>query len=365
MLFLATLFLAYSNGANDNFKGVATLFGSGVTDYRKALLWATLTTLAGSICAIFMAEELVRNFSGKGWVPDDIADSAGFVLSVALSAALTVILATVAGFPISTTHAITGGLFGVGWVAVGSAVNFSKLGGAFFLPLLVSPLIAIVLSTVLYGIFHGLRRFSGVTEESCVCIDGGAPVAAPAGAVPMTPPAAFEITTGTAENCARRYKGTILGISCQAVLDGAHFFSAGAVCFARGMNDTPKIVALMLLVKSLNISSGMLAVALGMAMGGLIGARKVAETMSRKMTALNHGQGFTANLTTAALVILASHMGMPVSTTHVSVGAIAGIGWVTKNAKLNVVAQIALSWLLTLPIAALFGAALYMFLQGR
>ena len=70
LLFLATLFLAYSNGANDNFKGVATLFGSGTTNYKRAIAWATLTTLAGSVCSIFLADALVKNFSGKGLVPD-------------------------------------------------------------------------------------------------------------------------------------------------------------------------------------------------------------------------------------------------------------------------------------------------------
>ncbi len=55
----ATLFVAYANGANDNFKGVATLFGSGTADYRKALWWATVTTLAGSLAAFFLATKLL------------------------------------------------------------------------------------------------------------------------------------------------------------------------------------------------------------------------------------------------------------------------------------------------------------------
>ena len=63
----ATLFVAYANGANDNFKGVATLFGSGTTDYRKALGWATITTLAGSVTALFLAAELISVFQGKGF----------------------------------------------------------------------------------------------------------------------------------------------------------------------------------------------------------------------------------------------------------------------------------------------------------
>jgi PiT family inorganic phosphate transporter len=55
----ATLFVAYANGSNDNFKGVATLLGGGTTDYRKALWWATITTFAGSVAALFLATELI------------------------------------------------------------------------------------------------------------------------------------------------------------------------------------------------------------------------------------------------------------------------------------------------------------------
>ena len=55
VLLLAVCFLAYSNGANDNFKGVASLFGSKTTDYRTAIGWATISTFAGSVAAIFLA----------------------------------------------------------------------------------------------------------------------------------------------------------------------------------------------------------------------------------------------------------------------------------------------------------------------
>ena len=75
MIFLAllcVLFLAYANGANDNFKGVATLFGSGTTNYKGALGWATLTTLMGSMTALILAKGLMVTFSGKGLVVDSI-----------------------------------------------------------------------------------------------------------------------------------------------------------------------------------------------------------------------------------------------------------------------------------------------------
>ena len=155
-LFLATCFLAYSNGANDNFKGVASLFGCKAASYRTAITWATLTTFAGSITAIFLAQALLKKFSGKGLVPDAIVGSEPFLLAVAIGAALTVILATRFGFPISTTHGLMGAIIGSGLVAVGGAVNFSALGKGFVLPLLLSPVLAIALGRA--ALFHPSRR---------------------------------------------------------------------------------------------------------------------------------------------------------------------------------------------------------------
>jgi PiT family inorganic phosphate transporter len=103
----------------------------------------------------------------------------------------------------------------------------------------------------------------------------------------------------------------------------------------------------------------MMAVAVGMAVGGLLNARRVAETMSNKITKLNHGQGFTANLVTGFLVIFASRFGLPVSTTHVSVGSIFGIGLASKRINTGIVLEIILSWLITLPVAAVFSGVAY------
>src|SRR5437016_455529 len=97
LLVVAVLFLSYSNGANDNFKGVATLFGSGTAGYRKCLAWATATTLAGSLLALALSSGLVATFSGKGLVPDSIIARPEFLAAVAAGAGMTVMLATVIG----------------------------------------------------------------------------------------------------------------------------------------------------------------------------------------------------------------------------------------------------------------------------
>lgn len=365
LIFFATFFLSYSNGSNDNFKGVATLFGSGTADYKKCIWLATIATFAGSISAVLLAETLVKTFSGKGLVPDATAISPEFLVAVALGAGLTVIIATFTGFPISTTHSLTGALFGGGLAAIGSAVNFEVLGRAFFIPLLLSPLIAIVLAMVCYLIFRHIRKKMGITKEWCICVGNkvtAVGVQGPASTMEMGEMGLenqIDVNMDTMENCLERYSGNMLGVGIHKLLDLAHFMSAGIVSFARGLNDTPKIAALLVSAKAIGIEYAMIAVGFGMAIGGLISARKVANTMSKKITPLNHGQGFTANLVTGILVIFASKFGVPVSTTHVSVGSILGIGAVTGEADPKVVSEVLMSWLLTLPLSAALSASTY------
>ncbi len=363
-LLLTVAFLAYANGANDNFKGVATLFGSHTTDYRKALWWATGTTLAGSCAAILLCGGLVKAFSGKGLVPDALTHDPHFLLAVGLGAALTVMLATVTGFPISTTHALTGGLIGAGLTAVGT-VSAGKLGQSFFLSLAVSPLLSFAATAVLSPVLRFTRRHLGIERHMCLCVDGGAPqpVAVQPDGTAVLQATGLSLSIGQLQTCIERYHGRIFGIDSQWVLDRVHFLSAGAVSFARGLNDTPKIVALLIAAQALSIplSMSLLVIGLAMAIGGLLNARRVATTMSERITAMSHGQGFTANLVTAGLVMLASQRGLPVSMTHVSCGSLFGLGTVNRSARWGVVRNILLAWLITLPLAAFLAAAIYRF----
>ncbi|MBV1922407.1 MAG: inorganic phosphate transporter, partial [Flavobacteriaceae bacterium] len=111
------------------------------------------------------------------------------------------------------------------------------------------------------------------------------------------------------------------------------------------------------------IKWGMLAIAATMAIGGLLKAKKVGVNMSKKITPMNSGQGFTANLITGLLVTTASIHGMPVSTTHVSVGSIFGIGTATKKGDPKMITKIIVSWILTLPIAAIISATCFYILN--
>lgn len=313
ILFLTVCFVAFTNGANANFKGVASLYGSGTTSRRTALYWGTAMTFAGSLAALVLVKGLLQSFSGRGIVPDELVQSTTFVSAVAIGAALTSFLATRFGFPVSTTHALVGALVGAGLAGSGTEVHFAALGRNFLYPLFVSPLLAILLGAVGYRLLKFLRL-------------------APDHRTPT--------------------------------LDTLHFLSAGAASFARGLNDTPKMAALLLVAPGVDIRWGFVAVAVAIALGGLLDSKPVAETLGKKVTGMNPGQGFAACLVTAGLVTTASFHSLPVSTTHVSVGSLIGMGATTHQARWRKIGEILLAWVSTVPVAAALAALAY-FLMSR
>ena len=352
---IAACVLAFANGANDNSKGVATLIGARTLTAGGALRYAAAATLLGSLAAIMLAGGLIAKFSGKGLVDATLLDSTTFMTCVGLSAAGTVLLATRLGMPISTTHSLVGGLVGVGLSA--GALHAAAVVKAFLIPLLAAPALALVTSVIAYVLFRSVRLRLGVTRETCVCIERKFhPVTMTSeGALIVAATGVKLSSEHDASKCFERYRGAVVGLDAQRVLDRSHLLSAGAISFARGLNDTPKIAAIIISLGALSSTSSMVAVGLAIAIGGLLAARRVADTMSRRITDMNDGQAFTANLVTAALVIFASKFGIPVSTTHVSCGSLFGIGLVNGRAHPRMIVQIVLAWVTTLPMAAGIG----------
>lgn len=314
ILIIAVCFVAFTNGANANFKGVASLYGSRTTTLRSALWLGTTATFAGSIVAVYIADDLVKKFSAKGLVEDELLLSPTFTSAVALGAALTSFLANRFGFPVSTTHALVGSLVGAGMSGNHQHVYWGALGKNFIYPLVFSPLIAIFFGGIVYWVLRSVRWLPN--EKS-----------------PM--------------------------------LDLAHFLTAGAASFSRGLNDTPKMVALLLILPNFSSHPQYTYFLIGtmIAFGGLIDSRRVAETLGKKVTDMTPSQGFASNLVTAILVTTASFHSMPVSTTHVSVGSLLGMGVMTKQAKWRKVAEILMAWIVTLPCGAAFAAIAFHLLR--
>ncbi|MFW6060043.1 MAG: anion permease, partial [Phycisphaeraceae bacterium] len=301
LLIAAVLWLAWSNGANDNFKGVATLYGSRTTTFRGALIWASAATLFGSLLSVMLAHTLVARFSGSGLIAEHLLTPA-LLGAVAAAGAVTIFLATRIGMPTSTTHALTGALVGAALVANWDGVNWALLANKFAQPLLLSPVLAVGLTAALYPPLSWYRRRTGVEQQTCLCIGEQAPqpvtLTAAGGAMLIETPGQPVVAMEDASACVERYRGRFVGVQAQTLVDAMHYLSGAAVCFARAVNDTPKIAALLLAGTAMGgsaLGSGgvLLMVAVAMTAGGLLHAQRVAETMSRRITDLNPGQGLT------------------------------------------------------------------------
>ncbi len=355
-LILAVLFLAFANGANDNFKATATLHGGGDLDFDAARRLATIAQLAGSVLSLFWAGALLKAFGGKGLVPDAIVADPGYLAAVGAGAAATVLIATRLGLPISTTHALVGGLVGAGMILSPTEIVWSALGATFVLPLLMSPLLAFTAAALLYPLAHRSRERSGIETSTCLCVGPvREPVRLGADGALVLERTGLVLSIDETAACRDLYGGRFLGVSLQAVADRLHRVSAFSLGLARGLNDTPKIFALVFAagIAGLDPRLALAVVALAMALGGWRRSHRVAETLSHRITSMRSGQGLVANSIASLLVIGASLAGAPVSTTHVSTGALFGIGLWNRETNWKVVGEIALAWVATLPLAAL------------
>ena len=347
---IVILALAWFNGANDVAKGIATLVGSNNTAPRRAVLWGSLWTVLGGLAAMIWGVALVDTFSRGLLTPGFSADLV-YLASAVLGATGWVMLATRLGLPVSTTHALLGGIIGAALAVVGpGGLRASAIASKAMLPLLASPLVAIVLCWMLLLLGKTIARRVPAWRPGCcaqdewrknpfIC-DPSRPI------LPAEP---------------RRNR-------IERLLSLLHWLSSGATSFARGLNDTPKIAAFLFL--GLNLSPGIalpalpenfpiIVVALVMGLGSLWGGYRVLAVMAHRVAPLDHRNAVVANVTTSSLVLLASPLGLPISTTHVSTGALFGVRLGERQAprENDAIKMILIGWLVTLPVAAVLAVA--------
>jgi len=352
--------LAFVNGANDVSKGIATLVGSGVGDYRRATLWGTAWTSLGGLLGAVAATAMVATF-GSGFFAEGTVPTLTSATATLVGASLWVLIATRTGLPVSTTHAIVGSISGVAIAAYGlSGIQWSTVGGKIFVPLLLSPVASYALVTIL---LHARRSSVGASASAapdCLCATIDQPMLASSGIAFQTGAARLSVATGTREACATERPQVL-----RLTLDHLHWLTSGATSFARGLNDAPKIVALVLAATTLGGSAALpspllfAVAALGMALGSIVASRRVTQVLAEKVTPMDHREGFNANLVTGALVTVGAILGWPMSTTHVSSGAIVGVGARRSALNWRTLRDIGLAWLVTLPASALLGIAAY------
>ena len=347
LLLALTIFVAFANGANDVSKGIATLVGSGVTNYRRAVAWGLLWTVAGALTAAFASQGLVATFSGKG-ILSNPATAPAFLAAIACGAIGWLIIATRFGLPVSTTHSLTGALIGAALMKGGTdGVIWSALLKRVALPLAASPVIAVGLLLLVLPLLRPLIvRF----DRYCVCVEQATAVTTD-GIVFRDGMPVVEV--GAVQSC-----GT--AVARLSAIDSLHWISSGATSFFRGLNDTPKILALgVTAAMTLGIERlpQYALVALGMGVGSIVAGFRVTRTLAERVTRISPSNGFAANLVTSILAGAASRFALPVSTTHVSSGAIIGVGLSHRDVRWKIVGEMLLAWIVTLPVSALLAAA--------
>jgi PiT family inorganic phosphate transporter len=366
LAFILAFALAFANGTNDVSKAIATLVGSGVTDYRSAIAWGTVWTVIGAGVAAYVASAMINTF-GHGLVQTGTIIGPTVTLAVLTGAIAWILFASRTGLPVSTTHALTGAIVGAGFVAfAGEGLIWSAIGKKIALPLLVSPFLAFTVSLLIHP---AVRMLAKKWEGACLCV------------MPASRALVAIDTNGSTKTLfqATSFSQPIMAIPSQCDraglqglvvgLDTIHWISSGLASFARGTNDAPKIVAMLLLGSATTTwpsASSQLAafggVAIAMGLGSYFGGLHVTKILAEKVTKMNHAEGLSANLTTSLLVLVSGSLGLPVSTTHISSSAIIGIGLLKgwKSVRWTTVRDMVLAWVVTLPASALLACIAYL-----
>jgi PiT family inorganic phosphate transporter len=348
LVLILVLGLAAANGSNDVPKGVATLVGAGVANIKTAIAWGAFTTAIGCLVSLHFAAKMTALFS-KGIV--SAKPTPAFAAAVLIGTVAWVALATWRRLPVSTTHALVGSLLGAGALFASQSVRWHALVIKVIEPLLLSVLIAWAISAVL---------------AFCARLISRRVLAAKTTRTPT--PQKVLATTGPSELAATEPATTteVRSDNHLGVIGVAHWLTSGMTSFARGMNDTPKIVAIgsFALISGLTPTRLLFLVTAVMAIGGLIGGRLVADRLANDVVKMSHAEGFVANLTTAALVSLGAFRGLPMSTTHVSIGAITGVaGTDMSRLKKKTIRDFVLAWVITPPFGACVAALAYLVLR--
>ena len=398
------LFMTWGIGANDVANTMGTSVGSGALSPRRAITVAAIFELLGAFLGGGRVTETVR---GEILDPASVAATPEIVvygmIATLLAGGLWLALASRRGWPVSTTHTIIGALAGFGiaglgigavrWdtlLGIGASWILSPLLGGLLAYLLMSSVRLLILDTAepqasarrwapAYVFLVGftitlVTLFGGLTHLNLTLTPGGSVLIA--GAVGLALAGVGRALTGDIEAPEQRERDYQFA-SVEQVFAPMMVFAACAMAFAHGSNDVANgvgpVAAVLDVVRSGEVGPFSMVPGWLLALGGLgivsgiltYGAR-VIVTLGSKITALTPTRGFCATLGAAITVALASRAGLPVSTTHIVVGAIMGVGMARGIGAmdLRVLGGMFLYWAITLPMSGLFGALFFWAIQG-
>ena len=402
---LAGLYMTWGVGANDLANAMGTSVGAGALTVKQAIIIAAVFEFAGAVLAGGSVTSTIR----KGIIdPSGLEANPEYLvygmLAALISAGFWLMIASSKGWPVSTTHSIVGALVGFGMVGIGSSsVNWDQIG-SIVASWVISPAVGGILAFLLmqtvrklilnkkdpfeaarkwgpYYIFlvgfiislvtitKGLKHIDiEITTLNGVLLSFG-----------------FGLLTAlVGGNMLRRAKRDLEAekdfrfASVEKVFAPMMIFTACAMAFAHGSNDVANGIGPLAAVVSVVQGGGaimqqsalpiwvLLVGGLGIVVGLVTMGYRVMMTVGKKITELTPTRGFCAELAAASTVVLASGTGLPVSTTHILVGAVMGVGLARGIGALDLrmIGRIVMSWIVTLPIAGVVAAVVFFILRA-
>lgn len=407
------LYAAWNIGANDVANAVGTSVGSGALTLKQAVLVAAIFEFAG---AFFLGGNVVNTIESRIIYLDGITGSVSLyiygMISALLSTSIWLQIASFFGWPVSTTHSIIGAVIGFGLVVGKSSIIYWSYVFSIALSWIISPILGgfvafIIFNVIRKKIFHSKDPILAMTKltpflSSCIFVTL-------AGVILIGGFMTYRISIITVffflcllgiiayfvalffvkktKNFTKNFSLKLTKrIQSRGNYNKEHLFVerifayfqiiiACFMAFAHGSNDVANAIAPVAAVfTSVNknfdnkmffallLACGGLGIVIGLATWGW----RVIETVGCKITELNPSRGFSAGFGAALTIVLASKLGLPISTTHVIIGAVIGVGFArgTRAINLNIVKDIFVSWIVTVPAGALLSIFFFFILRA-
>jgi PiT family inorganic phosphate transporter len=399
------LYMTWGIGANDVANAMGTSVGSGAITVKTAIIIAAIFEFAGAFIAGGNVTKTIR----KGIIdPSSIVNNPEILvfgmLAALLAAAVWLMVASSRGWPVSTTHSIVGAVIGFAMVGIGvDAVEWGKVS-QIAASWVVSPVMG---GTIAFLLMMSIRRLILNTENPFQSARHWGPVYVFLVGFIISLVTLFkglkhlniELSVGMSFVVAIIFGTALAGIgwllinrvevdpgadrdfhfaSVEKVFTPMMIFTACAMAFAHGSNDVANGIGPLAAVVSIVQSGGEVAQkaalplwilvlgGVGIVVGLSTMGYRVMKTIGSGITQLTPSRGYCATLAAAATVVLASRTGLPVSTTHIAVGAVIGVGLArgVGAIDLRVIGGIVVSWVVTLPVGGVLAALFFFTLKG-
>ncbi|MEH2275492.1 MAG: inorganic phosphate transporter [Nostoc sp.] len=419
---LLAFYVAWNLGANDVANAMGTSVGSKAVTLKQALIIAGVLEFTG---AVLFGHEVTETLATKIANPALFTATPQIfvvgMVTVLISCGVWLQIATSRGLPVSSSHAVVGAIAGFSWVALGvNAIDWSSIGlitiGWILTPLISGAIAALFysqikhwildqpnqlvqlqewipwLSTILLGVF-GVIVLPSLTEPLTNFVIEQAGFTIPAYDIPLLTGAIAAVgltiiswrqlqDSGEVEEKFSPQTQELPSIQnpksqiqnpVERLFGRFQLLSACFVAFAHGSNDVGNAIAPLAAIVYINRTGTvptdgitipiwiLILGGAGIVSGLAVWGKKVIATIGENIIALQPSSGFCAELATATTILIASRLGLPVSTSHALVGGVVGIGLVQniKSIKFKTLQGIAAAWLITIPVSAGLCAAIF------